>query len=280
MFRDKAIEKSITEYILSFRLNEKKYRLVRILISLAVCNDILFYPSGSFTLPYAHSFSLFSLFDETTAKIFSVFILLFYILGFVPIITSILFFWLCYSLRSAEYAANGGNFLVMIFAFLMVPLSIVSAKKKNTEQIQFVLNASALLSIFTIRLQVSVVYFFSAWAKLKDVTWRDGSAIFFWANEPYTGWPNWMGSFKEYFFQYSLLSGIISWSVIVIEFLIAFAYLFSRPAKNKIFISAVVFHLMIAIFHGLVSFSLVMIAALILYIRPLNKNEEKIISYN
>jgi antimicrobial peptide system SdpB family protein len=280
MFRDKAIEKSITEYIFSFRLHEKRYRFVQILIAVAVCNDILLYPSGSFTLPYAHSFSLFSLFDETKAKIFSVVILLFYILGFVPVITSMLFFWLCYSLRSAEYAANGGNFLVMILAFLMIPLSIVSAKKKKAEQIQFVLNASALLSIFTIRLQVSVVYFFSAWAKLKDVTWRDGSAIFFWANEPYTGWPNWMDSIKEYFFQYSLPSTIISWSVIGIEFLISFAYLFSKPIKNKIFISAIIFHLMIAIFHGLVSFSLVMIAALILFIRPLDKNEKKIISYN
>jgi antimicrobial peptide system SdpB family protein len=279
MFRVKQIENSITEYVFSFRLNEKRFKIVRILFSLAVLNDILLCPTGSFTLPYPHFFSLFSLFNETVGRVFSFCVLLSYAAGFFPLITSILFFWVCYSLRCAEYAANGGNNLVMILSCLMIPFSFHSLRNKNNDQLQFSINSLLCLSILFVRLQISIVYFFSAWSKLKDVTWRDGTAIFFWANEPYSGWPNWMDRLKEYFFQYPLSSVILAWTVIIFEFCIAFAFLFSDRIKNKIFISAIWFHILIAILHGLVSFSLIMIGALILFIRPLNKEEEKITSY-
>jgi antimicrobial peptide system SdpB family protein len=280
MFRIKSIIDNCVEYISAFELQRRNYSIVRLLLAAALFNDIILVPSDALTLPYKHSLSLFALLNGTTSKTLAIIILIFYVTGRYQIIASILFFWVCYSLRCAAYFANGGNCLIVTLALLMIPLSFLSSKKSSDNQVRFVINCFSVLSIVTIQLQITIVYFFSAWSKLFDHTWRNGTAMFYWANEPYTGWPDWMSGFKNYFFATSFLPLTVGWSVIIFEFILAFAFMFSERIKNKLLIAAIAFHSMLAVFHGLVSFSIIMAAALILYLLPMNKNAAKSISYN
>jgi hypothetical protein len=64
---------------------------------------------------------------------------------------------------------------------------------------------------------------------------------------------------------------LITWGAMVLELLLFMALLMPKRVWGVLLIAAIAFHAAIAAIHGLISFSLVMTGALILYLRPTEK---------
>ena len=119
-----------------------------------------------------------------------------------------------------------------------------------------------------------MIYFHAFTAKLFVPEWLNGTATYYWFTHQIFGVPEYLRVTIAHLLSIPFVGICITWGGIFIE-LILFAWLFmSRNSWNWkiILFIGILFHLLIALIHGLVSFSLVMIAALILYLVPKNKN--------
>lgn len=123
-------------------------------------------------------------------------------------------------------------------------------------------------------LQVAVIYFHAFVAKLFVSEWLNGTATYYWFTHNIFGVSQ---TFKPIF--YKLMSNkfiviLVTWGAMLIEFILFSWILLKRNKWNWkiLFLIGVLFHFFIALVHGLVSFGLTMIAILILYFFPKDKN--------
>ncbi|MGZ6131040.1 MAG: HTTM domain-containing protein, partial [Myxococcaceae bacterium] len=118
-----------------------------------------------------------------------------------------------------------------------------------------------------IRVQVAVIYLFAAVLKFPAEEWANGTALYYvWSStafgpaglvRPVT---NWIGR--------TTLVVPLTWSVLVLELVLAAALVAPLRFRSRLLPVAVLFHVAIGVFNGLPTFALTMAAALVLYLRP------------
>jgi hypothetical protein len=64
---------------------------------------------------------------------------------------------------------------------------------------------------------------------------------------------------------------VLTWSVLVFEFMLAAGIAMRKRYRNALMISGIVFHFGIVVMFGLVSFATTMFGALVLYLRPFER---------
>jgi len=233
--------------------------------------------------PYAEffigQFSIFNLLSEhyLIAKSISILILMFVIIGWRPKITCIFHWWITMSLFSGSPSVDGGDQLAQILTLLLLPICLTDKRKWHwslslSKQVKsYSLKNLFLYSFYLIiRLQVCFVYFQAATHKLNVTEWVDGTATYYWFNHPYFGLNDSLKWLSEILFYSYLSSTIITWGAIILELLLFMALIAKNKYKNFLFIAGVFFHLAIWFVHGLFSFFLVMVVALMLYLIPID----------
>ena len=128
-------------------------------------------------------------------------------------------------------------------------------------------------SIFSIRIQASVLYLHAGVAKLKVNEWVNGTATYYWFTHHYHGAANWLKPLIISITSTQLVV-FITWSVIIFEILL-FAAIFLDPQSYRrkyLLLMGILFHFAIAIIHGLISFFFSMSAVLLLYLLDHSKN--------
>lgn len=221
--------------------------------------------------------SVFHIFGYDNLGILEILIsvlLILVILGILPHLTSILHWWVSFSFLQSAVIVEGGDQVVAILTFLLIPIificnnnSYLSISRK-VELTSFKL--IFLKSIyFLISIQISYIYFEAGYAKLAVAEWTDGTAIYYWffhntfGSHIITELPIFILLIKSSYF-----TCIITWSVILFEILFSTLVLLEREERRQFFIYGFLFHFLIYIFIGLGSFSVAMIAAVILYTLP------------
>lgn len=127
------------------------------------------------------------------------------------------------------------------------------------------------VTMFAIRLQVAIIYFHSTVAKLFNEEWVNGTAVYYYMLDPLLGLPEFLLKVFNPIFT-SWLIVLPTWGTLLIQ-TVLFAALFAPKRIWKyILIFSLLFHETIALMLGLVSFSIIMSAALILYLRPINEH--------
>ena len=119
-----------------------------------------------------------------------------------------------------------------------------------------------------IRVQLAILYLHAAFAKCAVPEWQNGTAIYYWLVDPQYGVADWLQPIVLPLLRLPYVVAPVTWAVIAFEFTLFAGLLADKRYRPFLLGGGLLLHLSIAILHGLVSFSLAMSGALILYLRP------------
>src|SRR5512141_1438444 len=246
------------------------YGLSRTLLSLATAMTIAFNPvhvlftpvSGVYEVPRCDSgilaASMYCLVSPSRlemARWVSVIILLVVASGWRPRFTALPHAWVAFSLFSSSTTFDGGDQITLVLTVLLLPVALMDPRRwhwqtpagLNVGQLATLLAWSALL---VIRIQVAAVYFVSGIAKLGQEEWANGTAMYYWLLT-FGGAPRWFVSLLGK----PVIVVAMTWGAIALEVFLAAAILLPRKVWRPLLYTAIIFHVLIAGFFGLSSFS-------------------------
>jgi antimicrobial peptide system SdpB family protein len=192
--------------------------------------------------------------------------------GIYPRWTGILHFWVANSFMRSVILMEGGDQVHAILAMFLLPITLADPRRSHWDKIKSTKNPYlqivATSAWILICVQMSVIYLQAASSKLGVPEWLDGSAVYYWATHPDFGLSETLMVVFGSLISLPWISFVLTWGALIIEFLLFAGILASTRVKKILLILGVFFHICIWIVHGLFSFSLVMIAGLILYLGP------------
>jgi antimicrobial peptide system SdpB family protein len=195
--------------------------------------------------------------------------------GWRPRITGLPHWWLSVSFMVAA-RPDGGDIIAAVITLLLVPVCLTDTRTWHWETAleepdrrwQRVWALSALLMV---RIQVCLIYCQAAFSKTFVPEWQDGTAVYYLFSNPFIGVPSWELRALMPLLTNGVCVAILTWGAITIEILLFMSLFMSKRAWPYMLWMGIFFHVSIFIVHGIPSFSFVVIAALILYLRPVNQ---------
>lgn len=273
------------------------YGLSRSLLALAtaltlILNDvqILFRPSsGMMEFPYCEgNISIFCIVPNdyiylNLIRWISVILLLIIASGWRPRVTGIIHWWISYSVQVSAITIDGGEQVTAVLTLLLLPITLTDDRKwhweRNYGQIlssQIVsMRIIALVSFVAIRFQIAILYFHSTAAKLFNPEWIDGTAVYYYLNDPMLGLPSLILNIINPVLTSSWVV-VMTWGALILQTFLFLALFSPKRYWSYFLYGALIFHELIAVMLGLITFSISMCAALILYLRP-NDMEFKVL---
>jgi antimicrobial peptide system SdpB family protein len=212
-------------------------------------------------------------------RIISIVILLIVASGWRPRYTAIFHWWIAFSLHASAITVDGGDQLTAVLTMLILPIALTDKRKwhwqpapivEDISQAEVLRRITALVTFAAIRFQVAIVYFHAAVGKLSVGDWANGTVLYYWFTDPIVGLPDWLTIFLPVL--HSPFVVVITWLTLILEILLFMALVMPRPALKYCLIAGIIFHLAIALAMGLISFSIAMVAALVLYLRPFDQD--------
>jgi antimicrobial peptide system SdpB family protein len=194
--------------------------------------------------------------------------------GWRPRITGLPHWWISFSFVASTTVQDGGDQVAAIVTLFLIPWTLTDPRRWHWQRRS---NAEAThprraivvhAAHFVIRVQVAAVYIHSATSKLWVPEWVDGTAMYYFLQDPLVGLPGWMQSALLPAIRSPILAAALTWGALAIEFALALGLIAPRRWRRTLLVIGVLFHLSIATLMGVASFSVAMIAALILYLRP------------
>jgi antimicrobial peptide system SdpB family protein len=274
--------------ISSINIHTNVYGLARSFLAFSTLITLLFndisylMPNNEYHVMKENSvffLNIFYLFDFQIlwiAKWISIIILLSVIIGIYPRYTAILHWWISFSFYLSTPFADGGDHVAIILTLLLIPISITD-NRKNHWIIQpdgtkkELANIIAYTTYLVIRLQVAIIYFFAAVDKFKVDEWKNGTAVYYWFTHPMHGVASYIRHLTIHILSSPYIVTFITWGTLITEILLFGGLFMSVKNRKKLLILGIIFHVGISFVHGLISFCIVMIAALLLFLYPLNK---------
>jgi antimicrobial peptide system SdpB family protein len=204
------------------------------------------------------------------AKVIAIVVLLLVIIGWRPRITALPHWWVSFSFAASASLIDGGDLIASILTLLLVPVALTDDRAWHWQRAG---TASKLGSVaaqtgwLLVRVQVAVIYLFAAVLKFPAEEWANGTALYYvWSNTAF-GAPRLLRPLTDRVGG-TVLVVPLTWSVLVLELALAAALVAPLRFRTRLLPVALLFHLGIAVFHGLPTFALTMSAALVLYLRP------------
>jgi len=121
--------------------------------------------------------------------------------------------------------------------------------------------------LFAARLQVAYVYFEAAIVKLSNPLWSDGTAMWLWVQNGGFGATPAVSSALQALLAHPATAVATTWGTIALELFLCLTIVFAPASRRRLRLTALVcgilFHLTIAVVMGLVTFGIVMTAALL-----------------
>lgn len=264
--------------------------LVRTLLALCFLTTLLFTPINDL-FPEMHFLQLkknvdsltklnfFLWFDDIKIPYFiSIIMLLIVISGFYPRITCFIQTWVSYSIYYTYLITDGGDQINIILTFLLLPICLLDNRRNgwNKNNLHIINNNlfllyNASIALVFIQIQMAILYFNAGVAKMFSNAWLNGTAVYYWFNDPTFGAPEWLNYCIGFLFKNDYTVSLISWSVMILEIILFVGFFLKQKYKYLLFIIAFIFHFIIFIIHGLPSFGLSMTAGLILFYFKLDK---------
>jgi len=216
-------------------------------------------------------FGIFGYSNLLIAQLISIFIFLLVISGYLPQITGILHFWVCFSFNNSAILLDGGEQVASIFTLLILPICILDNRLNHWEKS---VNQNIISKVFghfifaVISIQASYLYLNTAIEKLYRLPeWKEGTALYYVFNNPMFGVPDFVQNSLS-FLTHSKFVLILTWSVILSHLFLSYVLLLKRKNKKYAIYAGFFLHGGIALFMGLYSFSLAMFGVLVLYLLP------------
>ena len=274
----------------------RAYGLARTVLALAtaltlLCNhsSTLFHPiAGLSTLqttgiPRFGFFHLFLPDHLEYARWIAVLLLLVVASGWRPRLTCLVHWWITVSFQMNASVVDGGDQVAAILTFLLLPVALTDrrawhwqATATSARRSPVLIHVVALVALLTIRIQVAGVYFHAAIGKFGVDEWVNGTALYYWALHPFFGASHWLRPSVELFLVSAASVALVTWAVLFLEYVLSAALLISQRHWRPLLLMGLGLHASIAVLHGLVSFSIIMAAALILYLQPIPRTDPEV----
>ncbi|WP_439490097.1 sporulation-delaying protein SdpB family protein [Algoriphagus sp.] len=267
------------------------YGLARTLLAIGILIPLIF--DSKFTIfplhlleinrargiDFLNSINIFFLFDYEyffLAKSIAILILVFVVLGITPRWTGILHWWITFSYFTATGLPEGGDQINSILTFLLIPITLLDSRSNHwfaPETSNRYKNYTAHLVFLIIQIQMAVIYFHAATEKIYKLDlWLDGTALYYWLNDSVFGMSEWLANLINPIINVPFILSMLTWGVFIFELILSAALFMDQNSKRKLLKYAVLFHFLIILFHGLVSFFFAMSGGLLLYLIPKNLN--------
>lgn len=269
------------------------YGVARSLLALATAGTVAFSTTGSLfrpaaglpLAPYCNGpgrVSLFCLVPHDRlwlARWLAVAILLVVASGWRPRYTALFHWWVSFSFAVSATIPDGGDQATAVLTLLMLPVALTDPRRWHWQTLpeetatatRQVLRIIALSALLVIRVQVAGIYLNSSIAKLAVTEWRDGTAVYYWIGQPVFGAPGWLRGILLAMAATTLGVIAMTWGTLILEFALGIAIVMPRRAGKYLLPAGILFHAGIALMMGLLSFSIAMAGALILYLRPVEQ---------
>lgn len=222
--------------------------------------------------------SLYNIFQGNIvlAKWISIAILLMVISGWRPRITGILHWWVAFSFSSSAMVLDGGDQITATLTLLLIPICLMDSRKwhwsndphpvETFSTRQKIAGLVAFCSLAVIRLQVAFIYFHAGVGKFEVAEWANGTAVYYWLNNPIFGASDLLAPLLNAIVTHPLGVTVMTWGAILTEITLFLGIAMNRKWHPTLLKLGIAFHFTIIIFHGLVSFFCAMCAALILFV--------------
>lgn len=195
--------------------------------------------------------------------------------GWRPRITGVVHWLVVFSFFKSVTLQDGGDQVAMALTTLLLPYTLTDPRRWHWDapsdrivgRAGLVRRVIALSTWLALRIQVCGIYFHAAVAKVTVAEWVDGTALYYWLNDPMLGMAPWLRPVVVPVLNSPLGVVLMTWVPLMLE-MILFAALFMSRRQWSLWLAAgILFHAGIALTLGLVSFWCSMTAALILYLR-------------
>ncbi|MFO0323292.1 MAG: sporulation-delaying protein SdpB family protein [Bacteroidota bacterium] len=197
-------------------------------------------------------------------------------IGFLPSLFCVIHWWIQYSFINSSSCVDGGDQIASNISLMLIPIFIFDNRIWHWQNIrienikwQKIILSNVVRKL--IRIQMCVIYFHAAVGKFNVTEWVNGTAIYYWLNSSFFRMSPNLERITMFIISNPIISGVITWGVIIIEIILSFAFLSDKKYRSKLFILAVIFHSFFIVYFGLVSFFLVMLSGLIFYLVNPNK---------
>lgn len=206
-------------------------------------------------------------------------ILLLVMSGWIPKIAAVLHYWICVSFVNSVMMVEGGDQIASNMTLLLIPICLCDPRSNHWYAVTTEMSAKLrperlLVSNFfylLLRLQVAFIYFHAAVGKMPIDDWANGTAVYYWFNNPTFGMCSWMKPILNPLLTNPYIIVILTWGVIMFEFILFLALFLDKKYYRSLLISGMIFHFSIIVIHGLFSFFLSMAGALLLYLAPIDQ---------
>lgn len=262
------------------------YGLARTLLAAATAGTLIFSPPTTLFIPVVgqsnypicdglNQGALFCLLSAhlNLARWIAVSALLIIASGWRPRYTAVIHWWITTSVACTISIPDGGDQLNQILTLLLIPVCLVDSRRwqwspPRVQPAGALVAGVPLIAMWVIRVQMAGLYLQASIAKLGVPEWRDGSALYYWLNDPTFGaLPN-----LKSILEPALLAGpvvlALTWGSMAIEFSLAISIFLPRLRARWLLIPGILLHTCIGVLMGLPSFSITMFAGLLLYLWP------------
>jgi antimicrobial peptide system SdpB family protein len=269
------------------------YGVARSLLAMGTALTLIFNNSNILFRPLTESadriagigmskFSIFYLLSNhlELARLISIIILLIVASGWRPRITEFFHWWMSFSLMSSCSIIDGGDQITAILALFLLPVCVSDKRKWHWSRANNLTNSDNLskfksiisMSCFlVIRIQVAIIYLNAGVEKLSVREWTDGTALYYWFENPVIGLDNFMKPLVMPLLSNPFIVAFSTWGVIATEIVLFMALTMPKKYWPMLLKIGFALHFGIIVVHGLVSFFFAMAAALVLYLRPLEQ---------
>jgi antimicrobial peptide system SdpB family protein len=207
------------------------------------------------------------------ARWLSIAVLLVVAAGWRPRFTGVAHWYVAWSLMVNVSILDGGDQVTTVLTLLLVPITLTDPRRWHwqamPERSPGWGRVVAYTALILVQIQVAVIYLHASVAKLGVREWADGTAMFYWLRHPTFGTAGWMRPIADIITASPLGVAAMTWASIALEFALAIALLLRAPLRRWLLIGGLIFHGLIAVSMGLLSFSTAMAGALLLYLLPI-----------
>lgn len=226
-------------------------------------------------------YSLYHLFPNHIDLVwaFSVFVIFLALIGWRPRIVGFFHWWVAFSYVNASLIIDGGDQITALLTFLILPVCLADPRKwhwtndpsTKPQTYWHKVTSIVVLSCFlVVQLQVAFIYFHAGIGKLNVEEWINGTAVYYWFNHPNFGLSPFLKTFFDPILTNAFTVTLLNWGVLLLEVLLFLGLTISKKWRPTLLLLGLVFHFMIIVVHGLVSFFFAMAGALLLYLGPID----------
>lgn len=228
---------------------------------------------------FFQQFNFFDLFSHHyyVSKFSALIIIGVVISGYRPRWTCILHCWICISFNYSTMLIEGGDQIAGNLSLMLIPICLFDDRVWHWQRSVIVSDMAKLISnyaLLIIKIQMCLIYFHAGVGKLSVKEWANGTAVYYWLNDPTFGITPWMHTFMDPLLSSAFGVAILSWGTIVLEIMLFMAIVMNRKCQIYFCIAGLTLHFGILFFQGLVSFFFAMASGLLFYLwvdNPLGK---------